>query len=353
MSFYRPAGGLLPQVAAGRYSLCMLSAFILDGTGKVSTDTSPAALSAALRDPAGRFWLDMEKPTQEELGLLDEVFGFHPLAIEDVSQYVQRPKIEHYNHGGDAVHNGYFFMVIHGPDVDSFRHHVRTKELDLFVAERYIVTIHEEHMNSVGEMLGKAKADAKLVLEGGIDMLLYGILDRLVDHYAPIMDWLQERIDEMEDEALKHPSRAVLGRINVKKRELLHLRRIISPQREVVAQLTRGDVPFIRDSARIYLRDVLDHLVRVVEEVELYRDLIQGSRDLYLSSINNNLSEIMKTLTVITVIALPLTVTTGFFGMNFEYIPGLHSPEAFWVAVAVMVGIVVTMVIYFHRKRWV
>src|SRR5690606_33961582 len=122
--------------------------------------------------------------------------------------------------------------------------------------------------------------------------------------------------------------------------ELLDLRRIIAPQREVLAQLTRGEVPFIRETTRVYLRDVLDHLIRAVELIELYRDVIVGVRDIYLSSVSNNLNNIMKTLTMITVIALPMTVITSFFGMNFENIPGLHSPQAFWLTVAAMFALV-------------
>jgi magnesium transporter len=133
---------------------------------------------------------------------------------------------------------------------------------------------------------------------------------------------------------------------------LLNFRRIIGPQREVLAQLTRGEVPFIRESTRVYLRDVLDHLVRAVEMIELYRDLIVGTRDIYMSGVSNNLNRIMKALTIITVIALPLNVITGFFGMNFDDIPGLHSPLAFWITVAVMISAVTTLAIVFARKRW-
>src|SRR4051794_28316145 len=138
----------------------MLTAFILDD-GRISRETSPEALSRALRDPDAVFWLDMYKATDEELGLLDDVFGFHPLAIEDTIGYSQRPKIESYSHTGEGCKSGYFYMVFHGPDLKSFREKVRTKELDLFVSERYLITIHDEQMTSVEEVLQRAEADPR------------------------------------------------------------------------------------------------------------------------------------------------------------------------------------------------
>jgi magnesium transporter len=329
----------------------MLTAFIRTGDGKISTQTDPATLTAALRDPKGVFWVDMNNPSEEELSLLDEVFGFHPLAIEDTIGYIQRPKIESYNHVGDACQQGYFYMVIHGPDLDTFKEKLRTKELDMFVSERYLVTIHDEEFRSIDGPLNRAKADPRVVLDPGIDLLLHSILDSLVDAYMPILDHLQEQIDELEEKAVVDPEPDLLPKIATQKRDLLNLRRIIGPQREVIAQLTRGEVPFIRESTRVYLRDVLDHLIRAVELIEIYRDLVVGARDIYLSSISNNLNRIMKTLTIITVITLPLNVITGFFGMNLE-IPGLHSRPVFWIAVSVMAVSVTTLLVLFRRKNW-
>ena len=331
----------------------MLTAFIKFGDGTYSTDTSVETLNRALRDEKTCFWLDMNQPSDEEYGLLDDVFGFHPLAIEDVIGHVQRPKIESYNHTGDACKQGYFYMVIHGPDLATFKENLRTKELDMFVSQRYLVTIHEEPMKSLEEVMTRARSDARIVLDPGVDLLLHNILDHLVDHYEPILEYLGDELDKLEDLAADCPTRELVQAISGRKRELLTLRRVIGPQREVLAQLTRGEVPFIRESTRVYLRDVLDHLNRAVESLELYRDLVQGARDIYMSSISNNLNQIMKTLTIFSVIALPMTVITGFFGMNFDAIPGLHDPRGFWIAVAVMLAIVVALLFFFRRKKWI
>ena len=337
----------------------MIHAFILYGDGHTSTYNDEKTLRSALRDPKARFWVDMEKPTDEEISLLDDVFGFHPLAIEDTTQYSQRPKIESYNHIGDACAQGYFYMVIHGPDQETFKEKLRTKEVDIFVSERYLITVHDEVMRSINEVRGRAAADPRMVLERGIDIVLHNILDHIVDHYRPILDWLEEELDKLEERALNDPTPTLLSEIAGRKRDLLNFRRIIGPQREVIAQLTRGEVPFIRETTRIYLRDVLDHIIRTVETVELYRDLVLGARDIYLSSISNNLNNIMKTLTTITVVALPMTIITSFFGMNFnqERIGGwgwvLNHPAGFWASMLVIVAMVVGFLYLFRRNKWI
>src|SRR3954454_18158020 len=148
----------------------MLRAFIKSEDDGVVRETSNEALSAALRDHGSTFWLDMSKPTDEEYALLDEVFGFHPLAIEDTLNYMQRPKIESYDHVGDGCHEGYFYMVFHGPDLETFKENLRTKELDLFVSERYLVTVHEEPMKSVEAVISRAESDPGRALDRGTDV---------------------------------------------------------------------------------------------------------------------------------------------------------------------------------------
>ena len=330
----------------------MLSVFILHADGRVSNDAEPRAIAAALRDSGATFWIDMLAPTDEEYALLDDIFGFHPLAIEDTIQYQQRPKIESYDHTGDAHTTGYFYMVIHGPDLKTFRENLRTKELDIFVSERYLVTVHEEQMMSVEHLLKRCRGDARRTLQQGIDVMLYNLLDQLVDHYSPILDHLQETLETLEEDAIANPRPEILSTIGREKRELLGLRRIIGPQRDVIAQLSRDEVPFIREATRVYFRDVQDHLNRAVEVIELYRELIASARDLYLSAINNNLNQIMKTLTIVTVVAAVLNVITGFFGMNFESLPGIHSHGAFVATASLMCLVAAGCVGLFWWKKW-
>ena len=330
----------------------MLTAFARFADGKISRETTPEALNRALMDPQARLWLDMENPTPDELAYLEKVFHFHPLAIEDATHRAQRPKLENYMQVADVCQHGYYYMVIHGPDLESFKEHLQTKELDCFFSDRYLVTCHEKRMKSIEEVRDRAGSDASTMLEKGIDWILYLILDHLVDTYIPILDNLEEELDTIEEHALTQPTPDLLVRIAAKKRELLDFRRNIGPQREVIAQLTRGEVPFIRESVRIYFRDVQDHLIRTVETVELYRDLIMGARDIYLSSVSNHLNQIMKTLTIISVIAMPIMAVTSFFGMNFEKMPAIHSPTGFWITMA-FTGIFEVFVIWLiKRKGW-
>ncbi len=329
----------------------MLTVFIRFGSGEVVTEGDPEVLLRALRDPAARFWVDLDRPNEDELALLDDVFGFHPLAIEDTINYQQRPKIESYDHFGGQHDSGYFYMVIHGPDRQTFTERVRTKELDIFVSERYLITVHDEPMSSIEQYMRRVRADPGRLLEGGIDMMLHGILDLLVDHYSPILDHLQEKIEDLEDAAMDSPGPEVLKQISHLKRDLMNLRRIIGPQRDVIAQLTRGEVPFVREAARVYLRDVQDHLIRAVELIEIYRELIASARDLYLSSMNNQLNNVMKTLTLITVIALPINMVTGFFGMNFDHLP-IHNFYVFWLTLSIMLMAVAGVIYVARKKRW-
>ena len=330
----------------------MLTAFARFADGKISRETSAGALSRVLLDPAARLWLDMENPTPEELAYLETVFHFHPLAIEDATHRAQRPKLENYTQVADVCQHGYYYMVIHGPDLETFKEHLQTKELDTFFSDRYLVTVHEHRMKSIEEVRGRAGTDAGVMLEKGIDWILYLIMDHLVDTYLPILDNLEEELDTIEEHALTQPTPDLLVRIAGKKRELLDFRRNIGPQREVIAQLTRGEVPFIRENVRIYFRDVQDHLIRTVETVELYRDLIMGARDIYLSSVSNHLNQIMKTLTIISVIAMPVMAVTSFFGMNFERMPAIHSYTGFWITMA-LTGVFEVFVIWLiKRKGW-
>src|SRR5438067_1157900 len=177
----------------------MLKVFIKRPDGSISNDSSPQSLAAAVKDSATVFWLDMLKPTDEEYALLDEVFGFHPLAIEDSIHYSQRPKIESYQHVGDACKVGYFYTVFHGPDLETFKEKLRTKELDMFMSERYLVTIHEDEFRTINDILQRAGVDARVVLDPGIDMLLHNILDHITDAYMPILDYLGDELDALED----------------------------------------------------------------------------------------------------------------------------------------------------------
>lgn len=332
----------------------MLNAFISFNDGRTLATQDPAELAAAFRGGSAQFWADFEAPAEKDYALLKDLFGFHPLAVEDVVSEVQRPKLESYALVGDALKTEYFFLVIHGPDLDPDPERLfQTTELDLFISERYLVTLHDNPMLSVSEMTVRVQADPINILQRGMDILLYELLDHVVDKYAPILDNFEVSLDKLEDRAIENPPSDFLLTISDRKTELLNLRRIITQQRDVLNQLTRGEVPFIRELSRIYFRDVLDHLQREVETIDIYRDLLMGCRDIYMSSINNQLNRIMKTLAIISVVTLPLTVITSFFGMNFaDTIPGFTRPITFVFAMVGMILLPFVLLLLFRKRDW-
>ena len=332
----------------------MLNAFIRTGDGGAVNITDPGQLSAAFNDTTTEFWLDICFPTDAEYALLKDLFGFHPLAIEDVIHEVQRPKLESYALVGDKLKEDYFFLVIHGPYLDPDPSQLfQTTELDIFISKRYLITIHEQPMLSVEQMVERVKHDPEVSLNWGIDILLYELLDRLVDKYAPILDDFEGTLDKLEEVATEDPPPDFLVTLSDRKGDLLNLRRIMTQQRDVLGQLTRGEVPFVGQMSRIYFRDILDHLNREVETIDIYRDLLMGCRDIYMSNINNQLNRIMKTLAIISVVTLPLTVITSFFGMNFaDTIPGFTKPITFAAAMLLMICLPFVFLYLFRKKDW-
>jgi magnesium transporter len=332
----------------------MLTAFIKFSDGRMTSTADAAEFSRAFHDPSTQFWLDLSAPTEDEYALLKDPFGFHPLAVEDAVNEVQRPKLESYALVGDSLKTDYFFLVIHGPDLDPEPDHLfRTTELDIFFSQRYLVTIHEQPMASVSEMFTRIQAHPEGKLGWEVDIFLYELLDRLVDKYVPIIDDFQELLDKLEDLAIENPPPEYLVTVSDRKTELLNLRRIMTQQRDILGQLTRGEVPFMGQMSRIYFRDVLDHLNREVETIDIYRDLLMGCRDIYMSSINNRLNRIMKTLAIISVVTLPLTVITSFFGMNFaDTIPGFTRPITFVAAMLLMFCLPFVVLYLFRKYEW-
>ena len=332
----------------------MLTVFTRSGDGRAVVSADAEQLAVAFHDPATQFWVDFTAPTEADFALLKDLFGFHPLAIEDVIHDVQRPKLESYAMVGDKLKQDYFFLVIHGPDLDPDPNHLfQTTELDIFLSERYLVTIHEQPLVSVHEMEARVQNSPETSLNGGIDILLYELLDRLVDKYAPILDDFQETLDKLEELAVEDPPPEFLITLSDRKTELLNLRRIMTQQRDILGQLTRGEVPFLSQMSRIYFRDILDHLNREVETIDIYRDLLMGCRDIYMSSINNRLNRIMKTLAIISVVTLPLTVITSFFGMNFaDTIPGFTKPLTFIAAMLLMICLPFVFLFLFRKREW-
>jgi magnesium transporter len=322
----------------------MIRAMYCPPEGKPKTDLSVEEICTALEKNDGLVWVSLENTGEAEINsILRDVFHFHPLAIEDcISAGYQTPKIDDFG--------AYIFIVTHAlgpsPDFD-------TIELNAFLGDQYLVTSYlGAEMNPVRATWTKLERDERLVSHGS-DFLLHSILDTLVDEITPLIDQIDEEIEVLEDAVLGQPRPSVLQRILDLKHRIMGLRRIIGPQREVMNRLSRDDFPQISQKSRIYYRDIYDHLVRIQDMTESIRDLISGSLDIYLSATSNRLNEVMKALTIVSTIFLPLSFVAGVYGMNFQYMPELSWKYGYLMVWGIFILMVSAMLWYFRKRGWI
>jgi magnesium transporter len=289
------------------------------------------------------FWLDLYKPNAADFEILRDTFDFHPLAVEDSEHFDQRAKVDEY---GDFV-----FIVVYGAVKDEDR----LVEVHCFYSERCLVTVHRDDapaFTEVRERYEKRKGPIERP-----SLLLYKLIDSLVDSFFPILGEFDERIDELEDGIFRRADEAQLQELFAMKRLLVGLRKAISPQRDTFARLSGGiaELPGFTDDDERYFRDVYDHLIRISDLIDSYRDLLTGAMDVYLSTVSNRLNDVMKKLTVIATIFLPLAWITGFFGQNFGFmVRNLGSWEAFlFLGVGTEVLVIAAMLHLFRRRGWV
>ena len=302
----------------------------------------------ALRDHLERdhfFWLDLESPGEDELMMLARVFDFHPLALEDAHSFKQRPKLDDY---GD-----YAFLVFYGAHEGGDRADSELREVQMFVSGKYLITIHRDPLPALDEQRSK--------IEGRVlhseQFLIYRVLDALTDSFFPVLARIDDEIDQLEDEVLADPSDEQLQRIFALKRDLVAMRKVVTPQRDLFARSIDqlAALPGLQLDERDYIRDVYDHLIRISDLIDSYRDLLGGATDIYLSTVANRQNDVMKQLAVIATIFLPLTFITGFFGQNFGWLVtrGLASEAAFFgLGIGGLVVSCLLLALFFRRKGW-
>ncbi|MBI3950280.1 MAG: magnesium/cobalt transporter CorA [Acidobacteria bacterium] len=283
----------------------------------------------------------------EVIQKLGEKFGLHPLALEDVLNTGQRPKLDEYDE--------HYFIVVRELQ---WQDGLQADQISLFLGPKYVITFQElegDVFDPVRERLRKGKGRIRRM---AADYLAYALIDKVVDELFPILEVYGERLEELEDELIERPGRQTLQEIHRIKRDLLALRRTIWPEREVINSLQREESHLIRAETKIYLRDVYDHTVQIVEIIETYRDLAAGMLDVYLSSISNRMNDIMKVLTIIATIFIPLTFIVGVYGMNFNPTSSpWNMPELNWywgypAVLAAMAALALFMLLYFRRRGW-
>jgi magnesium transporter len=300
---------------------------------------------AWLASDSGFFvWVDLTSPTPDEARILEEPFGFHELAIEDALNEIQTPKVEAYGH--------HLYLILHGIDFEAAKHRFATHEVDIFLGERYLVTVHDDFSRSVARVADLCPRNELVLAEGPV-ALLHRIVDGMVDNYRPEVDKLENRLDEVEEVVFENPSGQDVRRILDLKRDVASLRRVVTPQRDVIGRLARREFPVIGEQIAYRFRDVYDHLVRLSEEANLFHDRVTALLDAHLSFTSNRLNQVMKTLTVISTIFLPLTVLTGMFGMNVRmpHLPGGDAAQFWWIC-GMMLSISAGMLWWFNRSGW-
>jgi magnesium transporter len=291
-------------------------------------------------------WINVEGVNNpviiEKIG---DCFGLHRLVTEDLMNVVQRPKVEDY---GD-----YLFLVLKMLTYDEKDGRIVPEQVSLIVGENFLLTFQEGVKGDVFPLIrDRLRAGKGKTRKMGVDYLAYSLLDALVDGYFVILEKLGERIDLLEEELITRPARSIMEQLYQLKRELLFMHKAVWPLREVVSALVRRESPLIRETTTPYLRDVYDHVVQAIDSVEIYRDMLSTMLDLYLSSVSNRMNEIMKVLTVIATIFMPLTFLAGVYGMNFKHMPELEWHYGYYGLWGIMVAIGVGMYFYFRRKKW-
>ena len=301
----------------------------------------------AVPDLLGRtdiaLWFDLSSPTQAELDFLEKQLRIHHLTLEDIVKQNQRAKIESFE--------GYIYLAIH-PLMRKNDLEIEPAEVDLLLGRNWVVMVRYESIPGLIES-SQLNERFNLALARSADFLLYTIVDLIVDSYFPLLDQLDEEIDLLEDKLLEQADIEDMNRLLTLKRSLVHIRRAVSPQREVFNQLTRHDFPFIRPEHTVYFRDVYDHLIRITEELDSLRDILSGALEVHLSSISNQLNVTMKRLTAWSTIFVIVTAIAGVYGMNFEYMPELHWKYGYPYALGLMVSASAALLWWFRRKQWI
>jgi magnesium transporter len=290
-------------------------------------------------------WVDLAAPSIPETLILSETFAFHPLSVEDARAESHDPKIEAYD--------GYLYVILHGIDVGHGKKSLFTHDVDFFIGQTYLVTVHDGHSRSVTGMQENVERNSKIMAEGPVS-LFHRIVDAMIDHYRPEVDELEDRIDDLEKAVFDRPDPKLIRQILDMKRDISRLRRIMTPQRDVIARLARRDFVDISTDLSFRFRDVYDHIVRITDDTTIFQDRISGILDAHLTSVSNRLNEVMKVLTVVSTIFMPITFLSGLYGMNVlvPHFPGGEAAQ-FWWLFGIMLAIVAFMLALFRSKKWI
>lgn len=323
----------------------MLQAFCFNKETGLKKIEAPKHLGRLLKNSRNLLWVDITNPSEDDIDMMVDTFKFHQLSIEDAIFPQNQPKIDDYE--------DYLFLVVHELNYPSRQAlEVNTRELNIFIGKNYVLTSHKEPLASISKLIQRCRNNSH-ALHQGSGFLLHSIIDTVVDGYFPVIEQLEQRVEELEDQVLAGGDKTVLERIVDLRKGVLTIRNFILPQRKILGILGRAGTSFIRRSTSAYFRDVYDHVVRISDLLDTYRDVISSTMDAYVSVVSLRTNEIMKTLTIIATIMMPLTAITSFYGMNVK------MPEFGWgwkgyaFVIGLMLSAISGMLIYLKRKKWI
>jgi len=299
------------------------------------------------RDKPTVTWINVDGVHQVEIiEQLGHCFGLHPLVMEDILNTEQRPKMEVY---GDYLYIVLKMLYGGGPD-----RQIEGEQVSLILGSNFVISFQEQKEGDVfNPVRERIRAGKGLIRKMGPDYLVYSLIDTIVDHYFLILERLGDKVELLEEELITQPTKETLQKIQTFRNEIAFVRRVVWPLREVVNSLGRRESSLIQETTEIYLRDVYDHTIQVMDSIETYRETISGMLDIYLSSLSHRLNSVMKVLTIIATIFMPLTFIAGIYGMNFEYMPELKWRWGYPFIWLVIVSIGVSMLVYFKKKKWI
>ncbi len=306
------------------------------------TAIDPADISEILAYKNQFIWLDLQNPDEADIRLLREEFHFHELAIEDATRPHERPKVESYEE--------HYFLVFYTIDYDREQDKLVTHAISLFVGANYLVSVHQGDIKVIDETIARWQRNE----EGfGRDTgaLLYALFDAIVDDYFPVIDALAERVEAIEEQIFEQFQPSALQAVFGLKRDLLAVRRIVAPERDVLNILIRREVPIFEHSTILYLQDVYDHIIRITDSIDTYRDLLSSALDAFLSVQSNQLNQIVKVLTIASIVLMSNSLITGIYGMNFEFMPELHWNLGYPFALGMMVVVSVGLIAFFRWRK--
>jgi magnesium transporter len=290
-------------------------------------------------------WVDLAAPSLPETLILSDTFGFHPLSVEDARAELHYPKIEPYD--------GYLYVILHGIAMHKTERHFITHDVDFFLGPTYLVTVHDGDSRSIAELKENVTRNPKIMGEGPV-ALFHRIVDTMVDHYRPEVEKLEDRLDQLENAVFDDPRPELVRQILSEKLQVSALRRIVTPQRDVIARLARREFVDISTDMSFRFRDIYDHLVRIADDATMFQDRITGILDAHLTNVSNRLNEVMKVLTIVSTVFMPLAVLSGIYGMNvpLPHFPGGEALQ-FWWLVGIMLVVALLMLVVFRRRRWI